>query len=55
MGFIDWQEEPVHRRKITAALRRVGLRPDLEEDWEVHGPHAPEMNCQVYVGYAIRP
>lgn len=25
----------------------------MEEDWEVHGPHAPEFRYQVYVGYAI--
>ena len=52
MGYLDFEKEPYHRRRITAALRRRGMKPDLEEDWEIHGPHHPELPYQVYVGYA---
>jgi hypothetical protein len=52
MGKLNFAEEPQHLRKIAAALRRRGLVPDLQEEWEVHGPHEG-MNFQVYVGYAV--
>jgi len=52
MGVLNFETEPHNRQKITAALQRRGMMPDLEEDWEVHGPHE-NMNFRVYVGYAI--
>src|SRR5947207_1667382 len=52
MGLLNFETEVAHRQKITTALRRRGLVPDLEEEWEIHGPHAG-MNFQVYVGYVI--
>ena len=39
MGVLNLQTEAYHRQKITTALQRRALKPDLEEDWEVHGPH----------------
>ena len=52
MGILDWKQEAYHREKITSLLKRRGLRPDLTEPWEIHGPHE-DMNYQVYVGYAV--
>ncbi len=52
MGVLNLHSEAYHHQKITAALRRRGMKPDTEEDWEVHGPHE-SFNYQVYVGYAI--
>lgn len=53
MGVLNFKKESYHLQKITDALQKRGMIPDLEEDWEIHGPHGPEMNFQVYVGYAI--
>ncbi len=53
MGVLNFETEAYHRRKIATALQRRGMTPDLEEDWEIHGPHHPELPYQVYVGYAI--
>ncbi len=53
MGTLNLERETYHRQKITQALQRRGMIPDTEEDWEIHGPHSPEMPYQVYVGYAI--
>jgi hypothetical protein len=52
MGVINWKKETYHREKITQTLKRRGLRPDLSNPWEVHGPHEG-MNFQMYAGYAI--
>src|SRR6266702_5407294 len=52
MGVLNFETEQYHLRRVTAALQRRGMIPDLEEDWEIHGPHEG-MNFQVYVGYAI--
>jgi hypothetical protein len=53
MGYLHLEQEPYHRQKIRGALQRRGMKPDLEDDWEIHGPHHPELPYQVYVGYAI--
>ena len=38
--------------RITSALKRRGLLPELDGDaWEVHGPHQG-MNYQWYEGWA---
>ncbi len=52
MGVLNLHSEAYHHQKITAALRRRGMKPDTEEDWEVHEPHE-SFSYQVYVGYAI--
>ncbi len=52
MGNLNFKKEPYHLQQIEGYLRRRGLKPDLKEVWEIHGPHKG-MNYQVYVGYAI--
>ncbi len=49
MGFIDLGKDPELRRYIKRRLARRGLKPDLSEEWIVHGPH-PGMNYQVFIG-----
>ena len=51
MGALDPGFDKEHFKFIKASLRRRGLKPDLDEEWEVHGPH-PDMDYQVYVGWA---
>lgn len=51
MGTLNLQEEPYHRNRIKKALKKRGLRMDMEYEWEIHGPHQ-DMNYVVYVGYA---
>ncbi len=53
MGTLQLEKETYHRRKITSALQRRGMIANTEENWEIHGPHSPELPYQVYVGYAI--
>ena len=50
MGYINYETEKHHVKRIQQALARRGLKMDMEEVWEVHGPHPPFMNYQVYVG-----
>lgn len=52
MGTLNFKVEPAHLQRITTALARRGLLPDTGSEWEVHGPHLPEMPYQVYVGTA---
>jgi hypothetical protein len=52
LGYLDFDHEKRHLSIIRRALFRRGLAPDLDELWEIHGPHQ-EMSYQVYVGYAI--
>jgi hypothetical protein len=52
MGFIDNIKEHSSFKKINRQLRRRGLIPCLDSEWEVHGPHQ-NMNYQVYLGEAI--
>lgn len=51
MGILNLQEQTNHFNKINQALKKRGLRMDIEDDWEIHGPHS-DMNYVVYVGYA---
>ncbi len=53
MGMLNLKKEPFHLQKITNALQRRGMIPDVKEGWEVHGPHHPELPYHVYVGIAI--
>ena len=46
----DYQKEILNR--IKSALTRRGLIMDLENEWEKHGPHHPQMRYQVYIGRA---
>ena len=50
MGILNLEEESYHRNKIKQALKKRGLRMDMDCDWEIHGPH-PDVPV-VYVGYA---
>lgn len=52
MGILNPESEPYHMKAIKGVLNRRGLRPDLESEWEIHGPHGPELPFTVYVGYA---
>ncbi|MDD5222704.1 MAG: hypothetical protein PHE84_01825 [bacterium] len=54
MGLIEYEIEKHHVKRIRQALKRRGLIMDMEKGWEVHGPHPPHMNYQVYVGNAIQ-
>jgi hypothetical protein len=53
MGFLNFDVESWHLIHIKKILSRRGLQPDLNECWEIHGPHGPDFNYQVYVGYAF--
>lgn len=53
MGVLNLKTEVYHQQKIADALQHRGFVPDLEEEWEIHGPHHPELPYQVYVGYAV--
>ena len=53
MGVLNLRKETYHQQRITSALRRRGMLPDMKEEWEIHGPHHPELPYQLYVGYAI--
>lgn len=53
MGIIDSENLKYHLRYISNALLRRGLMPDPESEWEIHGPHSPDMPYVVYVGHAI--
>ena len=52
MGTLNFEDKDgrTFLRKIRPVLKKRGLEPDLEADWEVHGPHSG-MNYQVLVGY----
>jgi len=51
MGYLDLNldENILYLRRIKKALTRRGLRPDLDDEWEIHGPHQ-NMNYQVLIG-----
>ena len=51
MGTLDLNQDREHFKTIKERLRRRGLEPCLDEEWEIHGPH-PDMNYQIYIGYA---
>jgi hypothetical protein len=53
--FIDFRDPEAAdlARLIRRRLARRGLKPDFSEEWEVHGPHSPEMPYQVYIGRAF--
>ncbi len=51
MGTLNLQEEPYYRNGIKRALKKRGMRMDMEDDWEIRGPHQ-DMNYVVFVGYA---
>lgn len=54
MGDLDFKskQEKEHLKRITSALKRRGLIPELDGDaWQVHGPHQ-DMNYQWYEGWA---
>ena len=52
MGFLDLDDEDNKRylKVIRSALARRGLKPDLSEEWEIHGPHQ-DMNYHVLIGW----
>lgn len=52
MVDFDDEHDKHHVITIKRRLARRGLEPDEDMDWEVHGPHPPNMNFQVYVGWA---
>ena len=53
MGTLDFGDERDRQylRSIRRRLLRRGLKPVLDEEWEVHGPH-PGMPYMVFIGYA---
>jgi len=53
MGIIDPGQLKYHLDYINKPLLRRGLVPDTDSEWEIHGPHSPDMNYVVYVGYAV--
>jgi len=52
MGYLDFDYDKRSLSLISKVLSRRGLAPDLDESWEIHGPHQG-MDYQVYVGYAV--
>jgi len=52
MGYLDLKEEKEILKFITGMLKRRGFKPDLENEWEVHGEHKG-MNYKAYIGYAM--
>ncbi len=53
MGTLKIMKEEYHRNTIVNALDKRNMEPDQTEEWEIHGPHYPEMPYQVYGGYAV--
>lgn len=51
MGTLDFSTDTEILNSIKQRLRRRGLKPDLDGEWEVHGPHQ-DMDYQVYIGFA---
>ena len=51
MGVINFEQEPYYLQTIKRRLRTRMLEPDIDEEWEVHGPHR-DMEYPVYVGWA---
>ena len=54
MGYINLKEEKENLARIKSALKRRGLTMKEDDEWEIHGPHAPDMNYQVLIGPAYR-
>ena len=52
MAYLEFDEQKKILNRIESALTRRGLIMDLEDAWEKHGPHHPEMHYQVYIGRA---
>ena len=52
MGFIDFEFDEYHVKRIISALKRRGLAPEIDGDgWQIHGPH-PGCDYQMYEGWA---
>ncbi|MFB3764847.1 MAG: hypothetical protein ACE14P_06310 [Methanotrichaceae archaeon] len=52
MGFIDLENDgKQYLARVKAALSRRGLKPDLSEEWTIHGPHQ-NMDYPVLIGWA---
>jgi len=51
VGTLNPNQDKEHFKIISERLKRRGLEPCTDEEWEIHGPH-PDMNYQIYVGYA---
>lgn len=51
MGFLTFEDRDEKRilSNIKRRLKRRRLKPDLDSEWEVHGPHNG-MNYQVFIG-----
>ena len=54
MALINFQEDKKILARIKSALKRRGLTMKKDDDWEVHGPHLPQMNYQVLIGPAYQ-
>jgi len=53
MGLLDIKFHKYQLKRITSALKRRGLAPEIDGDaWGIHGPHDKDMNYQWYEGWA---
>jgi hypothetical protein len=52
MEHLNFELGDLHLKKITSALRRRDLAPEIDgEGWQVHGPHSG-CKYQMYEGWA---
>jgi hypothetical protein len=42
--FFDFDPEQPFGKTVTAALKRRDMVPYADGEWEVHGPHWPNMD-----------
>lgn len=55
MSLLDPEEDRLHFDRIQKALKKRGLKIELENGWEVRGPYSREIYYRVYVGEAVWP
>lgn len=51
-GDSDFERIKYEKRMIKTSLKRRGLKPNFEGEWEAHGPHE-NMPYEVYCGFAV--
>jgi hypothetical protein len=51
MRYLDPASENFER--IDRALKARQLKPVNRSVWEIHGPHLPDMDFEVYVGEVV--
>jgi hypothetical protein len=52
MGSFAFDKDTPYGEHITAVLARRGLKPCIDAQWDVHGPHGYDLLAHVFVGWA---